>query len=497
MAMIKTVSPSGWNWDRPVSVPIKLSSRGLIGNDRRDFLKQASHLFLPQLEQLKLAHDLEPVHSLALGASEAYGMNRNGDGFKEATCRACHPTFVKFARAYRNHRNKAPDNPYYGVVKLSAYNEDMRRVELLTAYFKTKEAAERHGGAGIADEELEKLAKGEDISQSMACRVPHDICMSCGNKARTRAEYCTASTCKAGGCKDNLARVVKIGRDAIHVGVDNPDPVWFDFSKVWRPADRIAYGARADYFSKAAADGGFFGVDGAKTAEDLGLSAPLDVILYQDGLTNSGDAGLLIKLAYGLAALERSNRLGGESLRAFSRDVQPALDLTEIAGSKRTKVAEALTALADARVILPLREFAQLEKQAQAADAAARLLPGIYDRMVSDGSIERHACASRYEMVRHVPPVSTRAWAQKVAETHSLDDSAVDTRRIRSIFRGHSVPDSISRNGMSKEAADVPGAADLANRYAVYKLAALIRIAESVQDLELTAANSLNQNLVN
>ena len=61
-----------------------------------------------------------------------------------------------------------------GQVKSSAYNDDMRRVELISFLYANKEAAERHGGA-VADLELEKLAKDEDIPVSMSCRVPHDI----------------------------------------------------------------------------------------------------------------------------------------------------------------------------------------------------------------------------------------------------------------------------------------------------------------------------------
>jgi hypothetical protein len=52
-------------------------------------------------------------------------------------------------------------------------------------------------------------------------------------------------------------------------------------------------------------------------------------------------------------------------------------------------VAAALGALADRKVVLPLRDFARMTKRAEHADAAARL-PRVYGRM-----IRRHAGAAR------------------------------------------------------------------------------------------------------
>ena len=254
MGMVKFVSPLGWDFQERIVTPVKVSSRGLMGSDRAEFLKTASHAFLPQLDNVKFAKDEVPVHLIALGSSEAYGPNRNGDGFKEATCREHHDTFVKFAKFFRNHKNKAEKgDPFFGVVKASAYNEDMRRVELLCGLNAEKSAADRNGGF-VADSELEKLARGEDLPVSMACRVANDVCSFCKHAARNRDEYCTSEKCAAGGCRTNLTRLVKVGGDLHHLHVDNPNPTWFDISRVFRPADRIAYGAKADYLTKSAED---------------------------------------------------------------------------------------------------------------------------------------------------------------------------------------------------------------------------------------------------
>ena len=310
MAHVKLISPSGWDFDRPAAQLLKISRDGrLTGHDRQTFIKMASgseNVFLPYLDNVKFAEDEEPMHLVALGAKEAYGPNRNGDGFLEQILRECHPSFVKFAKFYRNHKNKDPKISY-GTVKCSAYNERMRRVELLIGLNREKSAAERNGGF-VADEELEKLAKGDDIAVSMACRVPYDECSYCGHKARTRDEYCTSSMCKAGGCKDNLTRLIKVGNDVHILHVNNPSPTFFDISNVFRPADRIAYGGKADYLMKAAGDGGFMGIDGAKLAQDMEVMAPLAVILAQDSMMPGEWTPFLaeqVKLAHGLAEMER------------------------------------------------------------------------------------------------------------------------------------------------------------------------------------------------
>ena len=104
--VIELGSWKGAGFDLPVHL-VKVSSRGLIGNDRAEFLKIASHVFVDRLDDIKLATGDMPIHLTAIGAHEGYGFNRNGDGFDEPTCRSCHSRFVKSANYYANHRNKA------------------------------------------------------------------------------------------------------------------------------------------------------------------------------------------------------------------------------------------------------------------------------------------------------------------------------------------------------------------------------------------------------
>lgn len=165
--MLKIVTADSWPFNEPAMQLVKFSSRGLRGSDLDSLVKRAGHAFANQLMDYRPQPGEIPVHMLAMGSTEAYGPNRNGDGFKEATCRRFHDTFVKSAKVYRHHKNTDPKISY-GTVKCSTYNESMRRVELLLLLNATKEAAEKNDGF-VADQEIEKLARGEDIPGSMAC----------------------------------------------------------------------------------------------------------------------------------------------------------------------------------------------------------------------------------------------------------------------------------------------------------------------------------------
>ena len=176
MTMIKVIQPQAQNFSEPVAALIKFSSKGIIGADKQEFVKRAGAEFAEKVSTIKFAQDEIPIHLIAIGATEDYGPNRNGDGFTRECCRKYHHTFEKFARFYRDHANKNPEKSF-GIVKASYYNEPMRRIELICALNGSQEAAERNGGL-IADREMEKLSSGKDIPVSMACKIPFDKCSS-------------------------------------------------------------------------------------------------------------------------------------------------------------------------------------------------------------------------------------------------------------------------------------------------------------------------------
>lgn len=500
--MTKIISPSGWDFGCPSASLLKVAANGVRGNDRREFVKRAgeagANIFLPMLDQVKFARDEVPMHAIALGAEEYWGGNRNGDAFTEDVLKEAYDSFTKYARFFRNHKNKPHEgHNHYGRIKLAAYNPEMHRVELLCGLFGTKEAAERDGDslARVADRELEKLASGKDLALSMACRVPYDVCTACHNKARTREEYCKSASCPAGGCYDNLSRLVKIGSDVHHVRVRNVRPIFFDFSDVFRPAERTGYGNKADYLTKMADDHGYSDC-GNRAAENLGVSAPLSVIAA--GLDSASDRSGQIKLAYALDRLERTDDKAFEARLAFAPAVQPPIDLAALGldPTSPVKMAAGLGAMADRTVILPLRDFARMTKRADHVVKAAQALPGVYGRMIDDGSLDRRVLTSPYDPAEQTGSLAQRTRAIAVAPEYTLEKSAVARRVALAVVRGVTVSDSESVFWSEKQAADAPEAEDLARDYAVYKLAALQRIAGFDVQFPLTCRIASCQNQV-
>ena len=156
---------------------------------------------------------------LAMGASEFYGPNRNGDAFSEKELKNSHHTFETNAHVFKSHVNKDPAKSFGKVLK-SFYNDDMHRVELILEIDNNK-----------APDIVTKINSGNSVAVSMGCKIKYDVCSICGNKAPTRAQYCTH-------LKNELNTIYPDGRI---VCADNPNPKFFDISVVWRPADKTGY----------------------------------------------------------------------------------------------------------------------------------------------------------------------------------------------------------------------------------------------------------------
>ena len=480
--MLKIITPGSWQFDEPIAQMVKVSSRGLKGSDLSSFIKRAGHRFADEIQNITLDAGDIPVHLIAIGSTEFYGPNRNGDGFKEATCKKDHDTFVKHARWYRNHKNKNPDKSF-GLVKASHYNPEMKRIELLVVLNSTKEAAARNGGL-LATDEMEKLANGSDIAVSMACRVPFDVCSGCGNKARNRNEYCTGALCKHGGLSSKIGTVLESGH-ILHA--DNPDPTFFDISKVFRPADRIAY--TMGKLEKAAAAGTV--ISGAELAEDMQLSTPLDFSL--DGAASALVISQL-KLAQQLNAAESSVAEWAHKAVACSPEVRSPSNIPDARFVTTTKVAQMTRALAEQGIVLPVEEFLVMiqgdaEKAASATAQVTRHLPGVYDRMLADGSFETAARNNPFISVENTHMGEYRKLASTLAPDYSLKSNHVESRIRKAALRGVK-----SSPGIEKAASfDGPGEA-LARQYALYKVAAFNQMEPHVAELSLTLTLSFLQN---
>lgn len=146
----------------------------------------------------------------ALGAGEYYGSNMNGDFFEEkelnppdGSTEYGYKTFLQ-SGVYRHHSNKDITKSY-GTILCAAYNKAMHRVELVIEIDKKK--CEDVGHADL----WKRLEAGEKPAVSMGSKVPYDVCIICGNKSRTKDDYCfppgTAITMADGSRKaiENIA----------------------------------------------------------------------------------------------------------------------------------------------------------------------------------------------------------------------------------------------------------------------------------------------------
>ena len=214
--------------------------------------KQASTIFGCDYSDMKPDKDHVGIHVVALGDGDHYPANRNGDIFSKEACVKYHDTFVKYGHVYRHHRNKDPKKSI-GIIKASAYNDKMGRIELFIHADKEKAAPE-----------LERLEKEGEVPFSMACRVQFDRCSVCNNLRKQAGDETE--------CEHVRNHLGELREDGVKVATYNDEPQFFDISFVGRPADRIAWNLKV-------ASG--LPVDSVKAAEMEGVTAP-DILAITD-----------------------------------------------------------------------------------------------------------------------------------------------------------------------------------------------------------------------
>lgn len=461
--MRKTVLPQAWDMRDEIVVPVPVCRDGHLGaNDAARFSKRAGADVAAALRDLEFGPGEVPVHMLAVGCTELFGANRNGDGFKRAACRDFHHTFVKRAKFYRDHASGDQD-PNYGLVKWSTFNQPMGRVELIAALNATPEAARRNGGR-VADRELEKLASGRTFGVSMGCEVDYDVCSACGHRARNRREYC-GSECPGGGLQHKMGCVVDLGGDLHQLHADNPEPSWHDISHVVRNADRIAL--VTGILRKSAADISVQ-IGGAELAELLTPPAAADAPLSR-----------WAKLARDLAVIDR----GVDS----QYDIAPGLYYADgpLPAAPGQNMGQITAALADVGVILPVNKFAELFTGGHSvADTTAlpRAVVGVFDRLAASDLGDDNP------FMAQAPARSYVSWAHKVASTYSLEPRAI---RQRCVINDLRVPRLLPT---TKTASVTPLADEVARAYGLYAMAAIERLDTSVANYPLTVTAALLQN---
>lgn len=193
------------------------------------------------------------IHLIAMGNSDQYGFNRNGDYFAGDVLEKNAHTFVKYGHVFREHRNKDPKKAI-GSIKYAAYDpKGMQRVELIIHLDKDK-----------AEKEYEMAKSGSALNFSMSCKVPNDRCSCCGNEAKSVAAYCEHLGSHMGQYMPEFKK---------YAFAYNDEPKFFDISVVKTPADRIA--RHLEYL---------FDEDGKSASYGSGVLVPSAVMAREEGV---------------------------------------------------------------------------------------------------------------------------------------------------------------------------------------------------------------------
>ena len=325
--MLKLLTFPGTDEEGNIFVQAIQPSKGLA--------KTASANLMPQISQFIDGIEANDKHLYvlvnALGAGEYYGSNINGDYFEESELNPpCgtelfgYKTFGK-SGVYRHHKNK-DINRSMGEVVCSCYNKVMHRVELIIRIDREKAFEEGHKDL------VERLDAGEHPAVSMGCKVKYDVCSICGNKSKTRKDYCIHT-------KNMMGKVFPDGRK---VFVYNPKPRFFDISFVVIGADRTSYA-----MAKVAS---IYSGSSALAAEEAQIRDGHSVSVLKEKMASKKKLSNMLKKIPGMSArvmpaIEKSEK------------VLPDNMLTRLAGHPLKDI---LTTSAAAGIVLQPREYQKI-----------------------------------------------------------------------------------------------------------------------------------------
>jgi len=456
--LIKFSSTDDWDWDvAPVQLIHNINTLTKAGADNSE------------LRTEKTAGQTDAL-VIALGAYEGTGANRNGDIFKEASCLEHYKTFIKSGskgkdgkydgRALNRHHKNKPEDPKYGNIKAAAYNQKMKRIELVIGMDNDKCA-----------EEIQKLAEGKQINVSMAAKVAYDKCTWCGYEAKDDRHRCEHIPGKLG----------EINKRGEMCSMDNVDPKWFELSIVGRPADRIGMSL------KLASNSSY-----VKTASDYRELYPGFVIPEDEHnlLRISKHAAEKRSLAKKLAAIEKhidAVIAGGPKTSKDKYLVEHKSKLTQgeaiseetMDELRKHEPAKLLKALADQGIIFSPEDFIKytfgtkaLKNKEDLFSKIKSHLPTMFSDIAEDG--DEAVNEEKYEPSGiDSLPKPILSLVRNLFEGHSLFDVPVHNR-IMKITIVKTLPTAKlkakrSNDEISKESA----VKELAKQYGAYKLAAL------------------------
>lgn len=441
---------------------------GEIVKSASELGKQAETIFKVDYDKMKPPKGMTGIHLVALGDSEAYPMNRNGDLFPMEACKKYYNTFVEHGHVFEHHRNKDPKKAI-GQIKAAAYNPDMHRIELYI--WADNEKAHDH---------LERLEKTGEVSFSMACRVPFDRCSVCGAKRKTPGDK--------NECDHIKYSLGKIAEDGTQIGTYNDEPKWFDISFVGRPADRIAWNLKV----ASAMPEDLTINSSVKQAEIEGYVLPDDLAIESDLAKRKHS--VMKKLADAYSRCESwisGSRPSGRRERyefELMKLAGASLDDATISRLREMDPSDAFAALGDAGVVMNARSFFKYafgpdygtaEKYLYDVEKAT---PEVVKEAVDTSACAEFCNYSRYDAAktgifsRKTPFGLCESMAKSAAARGFGTDDAVGS--VLSVVASGEEP-SFRHKGAEKKAEDSENASvarKLAKKYAMYKIAAICAV---------------------
>jgi len=310
--------------------------------------------------------------ALFLGAGEYYGSNKNGDWFSEADLKRCYPSFKKHGYLYKHHKNKDPEKKY-GDIEFVTWNDAMKRVEGVFSMIDD-----------LCHDELEKIENSEDIPVSMAAKLKYDVCSICGNKASKISDYCTH-------LKNDMNEIMPDGRKVYAI---NPNPIFFDISIVFRPADRTAYVLKK-VANLRTRDTNF------STNKPLGFNSPKKLKLnkfkikepkvkkfHSNAMNKKSLLNKISELEKKIEGLIAGKVDEGQTINTMKRSINKE-DMPDdtMKKLKEHPTKDVLSSSIKNKILLSLKEFLKLINEEDSHDSVSPMLGGGFSRLLDDDFI--------------------------------------------------------------------------------------------------------------
>lgn len=241
--MEKIIQPWGWSNGDPTL--FQVVNRDMVRYGREKIASCGIHPDVMNFvdEEVGKSHPLDDrfIYIIAsnMGAGETWGSNVNADRFLRQELAPRNKmwgtqTFLD-AGIFKHHVNKDKKKSYGDIIYVTFAPAPlyMDRVESVVAI--DRERAAKVGAEDVCD----RIDRGEFPSWSMGARVKYDVCTFCGNKAKTRKDYCVHMRkypnviLTAQHLRNPDFKGMQQNHIGLRVCVDNPRPRFFDFSQVW------------------------------------------------------------------------------------------------------------------------------------------------------------------------------------------------------------------------------------------------------------------------